>query len=210
MAANIYVDERAGLITLTDWVNKWFPAQDLELNTLDTYKSIIELMILPRFGHLSLKEIEAEDVSAWERELVARGYMPRTAREARKLLSTILGDAIPRYIQVNPAARKRGKGKKGQRRIEAAARVEKVWPKPFQALLFAERCAVLTGNDSDLVLNVTTFYTGARWSEIMGLRPEDVTGSPMNIHWKLYELNGRFYRGRPKDGSIRDANLRHS
>jgi hypothetical protein len=29
----------------------------------------------------------------------------------------------------------------------------------------------------------------------------------VNIHWKLYELNGRFYRGRPKDGSIRDADI---
>ena len=27
------------------------------------------------------------------------------------------------------------------------------------------------------------------------------------IDWKLYELNGRFYRGRPKDGSIRPADL---
>lgn len=26
-------------------------------------------------------------------------------------------------------------------------------------------------------------------------------------NWKLYELNGRFYRGRPKDGSIRDADI---
>ena len=37
IVAGAYVDERAGLIALTDWVNRWFPAQDLELNTLDTY-----------------------------------------------------------------------------------------------------------------------------------------------------------------------------
>ena len=41
IAAKTYVDPRAGLITLTDWVNMWFPAQDLELNTLDTYKGIL-------------------------------------------------------------------------------------------------------------------------------------------------------------------------
>jgi hypothetical protein len=29
----------------------------------------------------------------------------------------------------------------------------------------------------------------------------------MGIEWKLYELGGRFYRGRPKDGSIRPADL---
>jgi hypothetical protein len=87
-------------------------AQDLELNTLETYKSIIELMIMPRFGHLALSGIEAYHVAAWEKELTAKGYAIRTAREARKLLSTILGDAIPRYIKVNPAARKRGKEKR--------------------------------------------------------------------------------------------------
>ncbi len=177
ITAGTYVDERAGLIALTDWVNRWFPAQDLELNTLDTYKSIIELMILPRFGHLPLSGIDAHDVAAWEKELIGKPYKPRTAREARKLLSTIMGDAIPRYITVNPAARKRGKGKKGQRRIEEAEKAEKVWPTPLQALLFAERCAVLTGDDSDFVLNITTFYTGARWSEIMGLGPKFVSRS---------------------------------
>lgn len=29
----------------------------------------------------------------------------------------------------------------------------------------------------------------------------------VDISWKLYELRGRFYRGRPKDGSIRNADL---
>lgn len=164
-------------------------------------------MILPRFGHLPLSGIEAHDVAAWEKELIGKPYKPRTAREARKLLSTILNDAIPRYIKINTAARKRGKGKKGQRRIEEAEKAEKVWPTPLQALLFAERCAVLTGDESDFVLNITTFYTGARWSEIMGLGPKLVSQSLVNIHWKLYELNGRFYRGRPKDGSIRDADI---
>jgi hypothetical protein len=50
-------------------------------------------------------------------------------------------------------------------------------------------------------------YTGGRWSEIVGLTPEYVRDDTVNIDWKLYELNGRFYRGRPKDGSIRPADL---
>jgi hypothetical protein len=46
-----------------------------------------------------------------------------------------------------------------------------------------------------------------RWSEIIGLTPAYVTEEQVGIEWKLYELNGRFYRGRPKDGSIRPADL---
>jgi hypothetical protein len=41
----------------------------------------------------------------------------------------------------------------------------------------------------------------------MGLGPKFVSQALVNIHWKLYELSGRFYRGRPKDGSIRDADI---
>jgi hypothetical protein len=41
----------------------------------------------------------------------------------------------------------------------------------------------------------------------MGLSPECVHKTTMDIDWKLYELDSRFYRRRPKDGSIRTADL---
>lgn len=204
---NSYVDPRAGRLTLTEWVNRWFPAQDLELNTLSTYKYTIEVLILPAFGDRALMSLETHEIAAWEMELVAKGYQRRTAREARSTLATILSDAIPRYIQMNPAARRRGKGRKGQHRIERAEKAEKSWPTALEALLFAERCAVLSGRDADFVLAITTAYTGMRWSEVMGLPPECVHKTTLDINWKLYELEGRFYRGRPKDGSIRVADL---
>jgi integrase len=202
-----YVDHRAGLITLTEWVNLWFPALDLELNTLSTYRYTIEALILPTFGHRALMSLETHEIAAWEMQLITRGYERRTAREARATLTTILGDAIPRYIQTNPAARKRGKGRKGQRRIERAEKAEKSWATPLGVLLFAERCAVLSGRDADFVLAITMAYTGMRWSEAIGLPPECVHETAVGINWKLYELNSRFYRGRPKDGSIRTADL---
>jgi integrase len=204
---NTYVDPRAGQITLTEWVNMWFPAQDLELNTLTTYKYQIEVLILPEFGDRSLRSLEAYEIAAWEKRLIAQGYKKSTTRDARGTLGNILGDAIPRYIQLNPAARKRGKGKRGERRIERAEKAEKTWPTALEALLFAERCAVLSGSDADFVLVITMAYTGMRWSEAMGLSPGCVHKATIDIDWKLYELNSRFYRGRPKDGSIRPADL---
>ena len=54
---------------------------------------------------------------------------------------------------------------------------------------------------------ITVAYTGMRWSEVIGLVPGCVHDDHIDISWKLYELNGRFYRGRPKDGSIRPADL---
>jgi hypothetical protein len=52
---------------------------------------------------------------------------------------------------------------------------------------------------------ITVEYTGMRWSEVIGLVPGCVHDDRIDISWKLYELNGRFYRRRPKDGSIRPA-----
>jgi integrase len=151
--------------------------------------------------------LTAQQVGTWEMQIRARGYSPRTARDARATLTTLLGDAVPRYIQVNPAQRKRGKGRKGQRRIERTEHAEKVWATPLQALLVAERCAVLSGRDTDFIAIVTLAYTGTRWSELVGLAPAFVRGNVIRIDWKLYELQGRFYKGRPKDGSIRPADL---
>ena len=67
--------------------------------------------------------------------------------------------------------------------------------------------AALSGHDIDFVMSLFVAYTGARWSEAVGLSPECVRDDKVALDWKLYELNGHFYRGRPKDGSIRPADL---
>jgi integrase len=196
-----YVDPRERM-TLIDWVNVWFPGLDLEMSTLDNYRYFIEVHILPHFGEWELRALEQhpEEVVKWERRLpVSR----RTAREARSTLTNLLNDAIPRYLSLNPAARRRGKGRKGQRRIAEAERNEKPWTSPLQALLLAERCALLSGQDLDFILVTVKAYTGMRWSELLALSPSHVKRSAVQVFWKLYELNGKFYRGRPKDGSIR-------
>ncbi len=202
-----YVDPRAGLVTLTDWVNQWYPALDLELTTLSNYRYLTEVHVLPVFGHRSLASLTREEIATWEMRLMHNGYSRRTASDARSMLITILTDAIPRYIQVNPAERKRGKGRKGLRRIARKERAEKAWATPLQALLMAERCAVLSGREADFVMVLTVAYTGTRWSEVIGLPPECVHGDRIDINWKLYELNGKFYKGAPKDGSMRPADL---
>jgi integrase len=204
---NTYVEPRAGRITLTEWVNMWFPAQNLELNTLSTYRYTIEVHILPAFGNRTLASLTPEEIAVWEKQIAARGYTGHTVRESRSTLNTILADAIPRYIQANPAARRRGKGRKGQRRIEQAEKEEKTWATALEVLLFAERCSVLSGTDTDFVMVLTMAYTGMRWSEAMGLGSAGVHGQALDIAWKLYELDGRFYRGRPKDGSIRTVDI---
>jgi integrase len=204
---NTYIDPRASRINLTEWVNQWYPSLDLERTTLANYRYHIEVHILPALGDRLLDAITAAEIAIWERKITASGYSRRTARDARATLTTVLNDAIPRHIQVNPAQRRRGKGRKGQLRIERIAKAAKAWPTPLEALLVAERCAALSGHDTDFVMVITLAYTGMRWSEIIGLTPACVHRDRIDISWKLYELRSRFYLGRPKDGSIRIADL---
>jgi len=205
--ANRYVDPRAGRITMTDWVNTWFPALDLEPTTLDSYRYLLEVHILPAFGDDPLNSLNPQKIAQWEKKLVTDGLSRRTASNARSTLITTLSDAVPRYLTTNPAARRKGKGKKGQRRIERVEHSGKVWASPIDALLIAERAAALSGSATDFVAVMTMAYTGMRWSEIVGLPPDCVHGDTIDVHWKLYELNGRFYRGRPKDGSMRTVTI---
>jgi integrase len=204
---NTYIDPRAGRITLTEWVNLWFPTLDLEPTTLSNYRYQIEVHILPEFGDRALMSLTPEDIAKWEMGLIGSGLSRRTARDARSTLATVLADAIPRYIQVNPAVRRRGRGRKGQRRIARIEQESKAWATPLQALLIAERAGALSGCDTDFILILTLAYTGMRWGEAVGLPPECVRRNKLDIHWKLYELNGQFYRGRPKAGSMRTIDL---
>jgi integrase len=170
---------------------------------MDSYRYLVEVHILPTFGDHPLISLTPEEIARWEIRLVADGLSRRTARNARATLITALADAVPRYIPNNPAARRKGKGKKGQHRIERLEKAGKVWASPLEVLLIAERAAALSGSDTDFTVIMTLAYTGMRWSEIIGLPPTCIRGDAIDVHWKLYELNGRFYRGRPKDGSMR-------
>jgi integrase len=201
--SNRYVDPRGGRLTLSEWVNIWFPALDLEPSTLDSYRYLFEVIVLPKFGNDALMSLTNEEISKWEKGLVAAGYSKKTAGNARGALSTALADAVPRYIPLNPAAKNKGKGRKGGSRIERIQKEEKVWASPLQVLLIAERAAIISGMDATFTADITVAYTGCRWSELLGLPPDLIHTDAIDLHWKLYELNGRFYRGRPKDGSMR-------
>ncbi|WP_433382854.1 hypothetical protein [Streptosporangium sp. CA-115845] len=193
--------------TVGEWSRTWYAGLALEPSTMKTYRSLLENHILPRWETHRLDEVLAEEMDPWERGMVRAGYASRTAQDARRLLNNMLGDAIPRYLSVNPAARKRGKGRKGTRRVEAYQRAAKVWPSPLEVLLVAER-AELVGGDEDLALMlITKAWTGLRWGEVLALSPEQLLGGGMlDINRKIYELSG-FYLGWPKDGSLREIDV---
>ncbi|MCW2946449.1 MAG: sle, partial [Actinoallomurus sp.] len=105
-----------------------------------------------------------------------------------------------------PAAKRRGRGKRSGRSHVRGP--EKVTIGDLQAVLLAERAAILTGRDDEFVACVLKYYTGMRWGEIVGLETEYARLGSIRIEWQLYELDtGELLRCPPKDDSYRDVDL---
>ena len=103
-----------------------------------------------------------------------RPYARSVADGARSLLITILSDAVHAgRLERNRADRR--KGRRG--RVRAKGRAPALAPPqskanvitPLQALCLAERCALLSGQDIDFVMNIFAAWTGVRWGELLAV-----------------------------------------
>jgi integrase len=206
--AGTHVDPTA-VPTFGEYVNRtWWPTQDLAVSTMQNYPSHIQGHLLPYFGDKLITSITRADIAAWEKEQRAL-YASSSVTTYRSVLHLILQDAVEDVpaMLVNPAARRRGRGKRAGRRAQNRG-PEKVVTTPLGALLVAERAAILTGRDDEFIETVTTAYTGARWGEVVGLEHRYVRPSSLRIEWQLYELDGGvFERCPPKDDSMRDLDV---
>ena len=129
------------------------------------------------------------------------------ARDARAVLCTMLGDAAaakPPLIPYNPAIRPRNRGRRTGRKLDRGP--QRVWATPLQALLVAERAALLSGRDEDFTMVVTIAYTGMRWGETIGLERDYVHDDEIHVEWQLREIRSTFHRLPPKDDSYRSPN----
>ncbi len=200
-----WTDPNAGKLTVSEWIERWLAVQDVSISTVDSREYLIRRFIRPAWGNTALSDLSTEEITKWEKALPDReGITPRTARAARTLLGTILGDAAatrPPLIPYNPALRPRNRGRRTGRRLQRAP--QRIWATPLQVLLIAERAALLTGRDEDFTMILTIGYTGLRWAEAIGLEHEYTRPQQIHVEWQLRELRGRFYRLPPKDDSYR-------
>lgn len=203
-----WFDPRAGEVLTKTWIVQWEDSQDVSLNTQVTRSSLLKNHILPRWGDIPLNAITLADVVAWEKALQnEKNLSARTVRDIRALLATILGDAVnakPPIIPSNPAARPRNRGKKSGRKLLVSP--PRAWATPLEALLIAERAALLSGRDDEFIMLIDIAYTGKRWGETLGLEREFLLGDTINLEWQLEEISGKFYRLPPKDDSYRSTN----
>jgi integrase len=201
-------DPDAGKTTVSEWIDRWLAMQDVGISTVEIREYLIRRFIRPAWGESELVSLTTEDITNWENAIPARtGVCRRTARDARALLCTILGDAAaakPPLIRYNPAIRPRNRGRRTGRRLDRGP--QRVWVTPLRALLVAERAALPSGRDEDLIMIVTIAYTGLRFGEVIGLEREHVQRDEIHVEWQLREIRSAFHRLPPKDDSYRSPN----
>jgi integrase len=220
-------DRSGPKMLLEEWIYVWRELLDVEPTTVAKYKYLIQAHILPEFEGRELGDLSFEEIEKWEKaiptRISARGtpFAPSVARGARDLLITILGDAVhAKKIGHNPAERR--KGRRGRvhakgRRAPAAKQSTSNVITPVQAICFAERCALLSGRDTDFVMNIFATWTGVRWGELMAVEGWDGKDSPLQLpakdiatyqlDWQLRELGGVVTKAPPKDGPYRTLDL---
>ena len=207
--AGTWTDPGAGEITVSDWIGRWTALHDVGPSTTANREYRIRRFIRPYWGSRTLNSLTGEEIAGWERKLpAAEGVSRSTAKDARSLLHTILGDAAtarPPLIPVNPAVRPRNRGRRTGRGLDRSP--QRAWATPLEVLLVAGRAALLAGRDDEFTLLVTIGYTGMRWGETTGLERDLLLPTLINVEWQLREVSGRFRRLPPKDDSYRSTNV---
>ncbi|MEV6578258.1 LacI family DNA-binding transcriptional regulator [Streptomyces sp. NPDC051582] len=195
-------DPSLGQETFGEYASRWYDAQDLAASTMQNYRRHIEEHLLPDFEDKALAGILRTDVALWEKKERA-SYAASSVKTWRATLHLILADAVDEgLIDANPAAKRRGRGKRAGRSADRGP--EKVVTDALGALLIAERAALLSGRDDEFVAVILKAYTGMRWGEIVGLETEFARRGSVRVEWQLYELDsGVMVRCPPKDDSYR-------
>ena len=102
----IYVDPRAGQITLSEYAERWMAVQVWRQSTRELAESHLSNHIGPGLGSRKLVAITRTDVQGFVAALEAKGLSPRTVEGIyRRLVSMIEGAVHDRLIVQSPAVK---------------------------------------------------------------------------------------------------------
>lgn len=184
--ANRHRDPAAGRETFGEYASRWFAVQDLAASTMQNYRHHIEEHLLPVFEDVAMADILMADVAAWEKRERAAGYAEASIKTWRSTLHLILADAVDEGLrESNPAARRRGRGKRAGRSQRRGP--EKAVTSASGILHLGERrrfCPAETMSSSPLCSRASRACAGVKssvWSRSMSGRPRSgSSGSCMN------------------------------
>ncbi|MGZ4288677.1 MAG: tyrosine-type recombinase/integrase [Solirubrobacteraceae bacterium] len=192
----------AGSERLADFAADWwelYAGRHLSISTLDTYKSIWNVHVNPRLGHLELRQITPLTLEHFAAELADDGVGAATIRKAMSMLQGMLGRAVAwNRLRTNPAPAARKPSAPRQRAIQplAPAAVERLRQRLLQNPGHGLRDATLIS---------VLAYSGQRPQETLALGWSNVRLNTLLIERKL--VRGELVPGQKNKRTIRTVNL---
>lgn len=188
---------------LGDWLIYWIDniaKKDLERNTYESYRWEINKHIIPMIGQAPLSDLLPLDIQKFydhksnDGKLKASGGLSnRSVTYIHSILNQALTKAVDlEMIEKNPCDKvKPGKDKRKQRKGQDIVSLSKE-----QLTDFIKSCR----EHRDFALIYTAAYTGARQSELLGLKWDDVEWDEKSIyiHMALHRHNDGSYEHRPR------------
>jgi integrase len=166
---------------------RWIGNQvQLKPSTLFRYESLLRNQILPVWERVPLSAVTHTDVGEWIRRMSEAGLAPSTVRQAHRVFSLVLAEAVrdgrlPRNVATDV-------------RLPRVGKAEKIF-------LTHAQVADLAGaaEPHGLIVRVLA-YTGLRWGELATLRVKrvDLTRRRLLIAESMSEINGKAVFGTPK------------
>jgi integrase len=194
-----WIDPALSRITVGDWAEKWLAAQvQLKPLTLERYRNIVRVQILPHWERLRLAEVTHADVVAWVASLQADGYAAATIRQTHRVLSLMLNLAVrDRRLSYNPA--------EGVR-LPRVSRKEPVFLSHEQVDRLAAACG-----DYELFIRLLA-YTGLRWGEATALQVQrvDLMRRRLEVVRNAIDLGREITYGTPKTHQHRSVPITRS
>ncbi|WP_156381298.1 site-specific integrase [Aminobacter sp. DSM 101952] len=169
----------------------------LERTTVDSYRSHLDLHIVPFIGEMKLSALNIPTVRSLEDDLRGAGRSPAMVRKVLVSLGSLLADAQERGLTARNVVRDiRGRRNGGERRQEKR---QKGKLKVGEDIPTRDEVKALVGalEGRWRPLLLTAIFTGLRASELRGLRWKDVDLDKREIH--VHQRADRFNTiGKPK------------
>ena len=161
-------------ITLRDYAKGWLDKirDDIEGATHENYTQHLKNHLLPKLGHIRVRDLHRGHVKAFITEQKRRGYLKNTIRLQKATLSSLLTDAMDDGIVTANAAQGLSRKRNRQNRITQAEQQEKIRP-------MSERQPGVFLGVADCEPRYSTFFAvcalaGLRPGEARALSPGDI------------------------------------
>lgn len=144
----------------------------LRENTMQTKENIVNLKILPYFGHMKVTDIKAPHIREWQNEMINKGYKETYLKTVNNQLSAIFNYCVNYYDLSSNPVRKAGSMGKAKADEMQFLTIEE----------FEQFIKGVSDNPRTEIAFKVLFWTGMRVGELLALTYKDIDFDTNTIH----------------------------